>query len=211
MPSHKTIYLVRHADCRQDDIKRYIGQIDLPLNQAGVKQALGLARTLGDIPFTRVYCSDLKRSYDTARIISGDRCPLIDPMPELREIALGVWDGSPMEEIHQMYPQEYKERGIDLVNFRPPGGESFHDLAARIIPLFSKLLNISGEHFIIVGHAGVNRVILCHVLGMPIAHLFRLQQDYACINLVEVAHYGMRLLSMNTSCLKATVPPFSQD
>ena len=198
MPSHKTIYLVRHADCRQDNIKRYIGQIDLPLNQAGVNQALSLARTLRDIPFTRVYCSDLKRSYDTARIISQERCDLIDPIPELREIALGAWDGFPMAEIHQTYPQEYRERGLDLVNFRPPGGESFHDLAARIIPQFRKLVNISGEYDLIVGHAGVNRIILCHVLGIPMAHLFRLQQDYACMNIVEVAHDGMRLLSMNT-------------
>jgi len=211
MPSHKTIYLVRHADCRQDDIKRYIGQVDLPLNQAGVKQALSLALALGDIPFTKVYCSDLKRSYDTARILSGDHCHLIDPMPELREIALGAWDGLPHGRNYQTYPQEYRERGIDLVNFHPPGGESFHDLAARIIPQFNKLLNIPGEYDLIVGHAGVNRIILCHVLGMPIAHLFRLQQDYACMNLVEVAHDGMRLLSMNTSCFTATVPPVSQD
>ena len=39
----------------------------------------------------------------------------------------------------------------------------------------------------IVGHAGVNRLILCNLLGMPIANLFRIAQDYACINTI---HYN---------------------
>ena len=37
----------------------------------------------------------------------------------------------------------------------------------------------------IVAHAGVNRVILCRVLGMDLANLFRLGQDYGSLNLLE--------------------------
>jgi probable phosphoglycerate mutase len=37
----------------------------------------------------------------------------------------------------------------------------------------------------VVGHAGVNRVLLCHLLGMPLGNLFRLGQDYGCCNLLR--------------------------
>lgn len=198
-PCSTILYLIRHADCRQDDVKRYIGQVDLPLNKDGVQQAMFLARTMKDVPISRIYCSDLKRSYDTARIIAADRHELICPVPALREINLGQWDGLAMAEIHQRYPEEYRKRGIDLVNFHPPAGESFHDLAIRIIPQFNKLMDASRGHEVMVGHAGVNRVILCHILGMPMDHIFRLQQDYGGMNIIEKTHDGMRLLSMNTT------------
>lgn len=34
-------------------------------------------------------------------------------------------------------------------------------------------------------HTGVNRMILCHVLGMPPENLFRIKQDYACLNKID--------------------------
>ena len=37
----------------------------------------------------------------------------------------------------------------------------------------------------IAGHAGVNRVILCHLLGAPLANLFQIAQRPACVNVVE--------------------------
>ena len=29
-------------------------------------------------------------------------------------------------------------------------------------------------------------MMLCHLLGMPLENIFRVEQDYACINIVEM-------------------------
>jgi alpha-ribazole phosphatase/probable phosphoglycerate mutase len=36
-----------------------------------------------------------------------------------------------------------------------------------------------------VAHAGVNRVILCDALSLPLQHLFRLDQNYGCLNIID--------------------------
>ena len=91
----------------------------------------------------------------------------------------------PVSEVRRLFPQEYDRRGADLAGYRPAGGESFADLSARVLPAFEEVVQQSGENLLIVGHAGVNRVILCHLLGMPLANLFRLEQEYGCLNILE--------------------------
>jgi probable phosphoglycerate mutase len=43
----------------------------------------------------------------------------------------------------------------------------------------------------------MNQVILCHILGMPLANLCLLRQDYGCMNIIECCKSGMRLRRMN--------------
>jgi len=38
----------------------------------------------------------------------------------------------------------------------------------------------------IVAHGGVNRIILCHLLGIPLENIFRIEQDNACVNIIEL-------------------------
>jgi len=93
-----------------------------------------------------------------------------------------------------------------LVNYRPPGGESFADVHARVVPFFEQIVKANqGGNAFIVGHAGVNRVILCHLLGMPIAYLFRLGQDYGSLSIIDNEKEQMRLIAMNIPVLHKDV------
>jgi probable phosphoglycerate mutase len=180
-----TIYLLRHGDSRPDAVRRFIGRTDNPLNETGRSQAEWWRRSLAGITFDRVYCSDLQRSIETARIIARRvRAPLT-ALPALSEINLGRWDGMPTSEVRRLFPKEYDQRGADLAGYRPPGGESFSDLSARVLPDFEEVVRHISGNLLIVGHAGVNRVVLCHLLGMPLANLFRLDQGYGCLNILE--------------------------
>jgi probable phosphoglycerate mutase len=192
-----TVYLLRHGDCRQDDIKRYVGQADLPLNAEGHIQAAGWRSKLSGIPLHRIFSSDLSRSYETACIIAEGRIEPVQPLSKLREINLGGWDGLTFDEVRRFYPSEYGKRGADLVSYRTPGGECFTDVAARVIPLFEQIVSGATGNVLIVGHAGVNRVILCHILGMPLTNLFRIRQDYGCLNVVDCDRDGMSVQGMN--------------
>jgi GTP:adenosylcobinamide-phosphate guanylyltransferase len=55
---------------------------------------------------------------------------------------------------------------------------------------FKALLPMGGENAIarVIGtfrHAGINRLLLCQSLGTPVAKLFRIGQDYGCVNIIE--------------------------
>jgi probable phosphoglycerate mutase len=203
------IYLLRHGDSRQDDIKRYIGQADLPLNAEGRAQASCWQQKLAHISLERIFCSDLSRSLETARIIAEGRSEPVQPLHKLREINLGAWDGLSFDEVQRLYPSEYERRGTDMVTYRTPGGECFVDLAARVVPIFVEIVRGSAGNLLIVGHAGVNMVIICHILGIPLENLFRIRQDYGCMNIIDFDSHGMRLRKMNLASLDNSPLPFS--
>lgn len=183
----RDIYLIRHgAVPLEGSKKRFVGQLDLPLSSDGIAQVQGLCEELRDIRFTTVFCSDLKRSVATAAILTADRPGVtVLQRPELREIDLGEWEGLSFEEVKGAYPEEFQKRGRDIVHYQPPGGESFFDCTKRVIPAFYSLLHASRGNILLVGHAGVNRIVLCQVLGKSLAELFDIGQGYACLNLIH--------------------------
>jgi len=128
-----SLYLVRHGSIGEATEKRFLGHTEAPLSSRGVQQAEALRDWLQSREFTRVLCSDLIRSHRTAKIIMGSRRPPIEVYPELQEISLGEWDGVSFREIRAKYPEEFKARGADIENWRPPGGESFADCRRRVL------------------------------------------------------------------------------
>ncbi|MHC1698609.1 MAG: histidine phosphatase family protein [Geobacteraceae bacterium] len=191
------VYLLRHGDSRQDSVKRYIGQVDTPLNDTGREQALWWRKELSAIPLLAAYSSDLIRSSETVRIITEGRTIVPTSLPGLREISVGLWEGLPIEEVRKKHPGEYGKRGADPAGHRPPEGESFAELQERIIPLFKSIVQDSEGAILVVGHAGVNRILLCHLLGMPLRNLFRLGQDYGCLNVLVGEKGTFSVRSMN--------------
>jgi probable phosphoglycerate mutase len=120
-----------------------------------------------------------------------------EPLPPLMEINLGGWDGLTVDEVRQRYPGSYEARGRDLARFCPQGGESFADLLHRSWPVFESIATGTAEHVAVVTHSGVNRVLLCRILGMPLENLFRFGQDYGCLNSIHHDGAGYQLDLLN--------------
>lgn len=194
---NKLIYLARHGDIGLGRDKRYIGQSDLSLSALGKNQAILLKELFCRVPLEEIYCSDLGRAQDTADIIASVHQIVPKAHAELRELKMGDWEEKPFSEIKANYPKAFKERGETIANYRPPLGESFSDCYKRVIPLFESLTQSDGTTILIVGHAGVNRVILCHVLGIPLDNVFRLEQSYGCVNLIYKKGSEYRLKWLN--------------
>lgn len=190
-------YLVRHGKIGLDNQKRYIGQSDWELNQEGYQQVKKLQQALKEIHLTQIYCSSLRRTQQTAGILAMDRGLKPFVLPELCEINMGQWEGETFMAIQEKYPQEFLRRGEDVANFRPPEGESFADLQRRVVPVFQQIADRSKDNILMIGHAGVNRVILAHVLGLPLAQIFRFKQDYACLNVISYDGQSFNLEKMN--------------
>jgi probable phosphoglycerate mutase len=204
MPSYalheakKKLLLIRHGQAGDSSAKRYIGQTDIELTNRGVAQARALARRLAPVPLERIVCSDLLRSLQTARFLAEAKGVPLEPDSGLREIFLGSWEGLPMAQVKKNNPQAFEHRGRDLAGYRPPGGESFADLQSRVVPVIRDILAQATGPVAIVGHAGVNRVMLCHWLGLPLDRLFSLGQDPGGLSIVQPTSKGdMRLVALN--------------
>jgi len=191
------IYLLRHGEIEQSEEKRFVGQADLPLNHNGLRQAQEWCEKFKTRSFANIYSSDLNRARQTALIITGHHPEEIRFHSDLREINLGEWEGLSVAEVQTRFPAEWEQREKNLVSFRHPGGESFRDLAARVGPVFNQIRQEGKGNILIVAHAGVNRVILCQILGMPLANLFRLGQDYGSLNLLAPDKNFWRVVAMN--------------
>ncbi len=192
-----TLYLVRHGAIIRVAGRAYIGQIDLPLSEEGVDQAWAMRKWLEPVRFSHVCASDLSRAQRTSKIIVGNRVRSIDSLAALREINLGEWEGVSFEEIKQRFPEEFAARGRDIENWRPPGGESFADCRMRVMDALRAILSTSEGNLLVVGHAGVNRLILCDLLGIPVANLHSIGQDYGCVNIIEFSETRSRLKLLN--------------
>ena len=68
-----------------------------------------------------------------------------------------------------------------------PNGESFPEMRARVLRAFDAIKrDREGRTIAIVSHGGVNRILFAWALQTPDPCLFRLAQDYAAINLLEL-------------------------
>ena len=105
-----------------------------------------------------------------------------------REINLGTWEGLSVTEVQARYPGAYEARGLDLARFRPEGGESFSDVAARAWPALLALAQESEKAaaaqkpMLVVAHAGVNRVLLARAAGLPLDELLSIPQPYGALS-----------------------------
>jgi len=191
------IYLMRHGEIEKQGEQQLVGQVDVPLTDAGLLQARNWRTELRSTQFERIYSSDLQRTRRTAEILAQDRDQPVVTLPQLREINLGQWDGLSRGDVESRYPGEWSKRGADLSEYRPPSGESFADLQARVVPAFLDIVEQAQSDVLIVAHAGVNRVIICHILGAPLTNVFRIGQDYACLNKIQRMGDLIQLVAMN--------------
>ena len=195
---NRILYLLRHGAIQSGaGGKRYLGRTDLPLSAAGVAQARAWAAFFAAGTLNAICSSDLTRCMETARVI-GEACLLpVHAAPAFREIDPGDWDGLRFDAVKARWPDAFRQRGENIDDYRPPGGESFRDLQSRAWSAFETLSRQIRGKTLIVTHAGVIRVLLCRLLVVPLANLFTIEQDYGALTTIEVSPDGCRALATN--------------
>jgi probable phosphoglycerate mutase len=104
-------------------------------------------------PPAAILCSSYRRAGQTARLAFPGRQIIEEPL--LEELNRGVWHTKMPRRIEQLYPGETERREKEGYAYRPPDGESFQDMMARV-QAFMVLLEEGhwGEGFIVaVGHS----------------------------------------------------------
>ena len=72
-----------------------------------------------------------------------------------------------------------------------PGGENLLDVAARVMPVINEVVERHhGQEVLVVGHGGVNRIVLLNAIGAPLAGMFNIEQNYGCLNIIDYYEDG---------------------
>jgi alpha-ribazole phosphatase len=186
-PSQTRLYLARHAQPeRHDEQRRFLGPSNIPLGPEGLAQARALAERLRQASFDAVFSSDLARCLRTAEIVADAAGRSVTTDARLREIDTGFWEGLTQQEAYRRYPKEFAEREDDVTGYPFPGGESFRQLQARVLPALEEIVVAGYSTVLLVAHLGVNRVMLAHLRGVPLAGIFSFSQDYCDFDVVDV-------------------------
>lgn len=193
----RTLYLARHGEAAGGH-GRYIGDTDLPLSDRGRTEARRLGHWLAGKPLGLVASSNLQRARDTAAIAAAYRRVPVRVHPGLREVAMGAWEGLPRAEAAARFPEEHRARGADLANHRLTGGESFTDCRCRALLAVMDILESSTGDLLIVGHAGLNRTLLCLWMDMPLSRMFDIPQDTGAVNVIEIDGPAFRVATVNS-------------
>jgi len=192
-------YLVRHGETEWNAGNRLCGRSDVPLSDAGRRQAARLAQRLKPLPLEAMYSSPLKRALQTASIIAESIGlePIVNP--SLIELDYGSWEGKTYAEVRAKEFETYRAWDADPGKLAPPGGESGEQALKRAAPFLDLLTSRHPQgNVVVVGHRTVWRLIVCHILGLaPSEYRRRLVMDNACMNIIQWWEQGWRLVLLN--------------
>ncbi len=191
MPEPARLYFLRHGQTTWNaDGNRYAGATDVPLTEIGIEQARKGADMIRNLSFDAVYCSGLSRALETAKLaLDGRDIPIVRD-PRLNEMNYGEWEGKTHAEI-LAEPDNHWQDWVADPDARRPGrsGELASELVARVTAFLFDVLQ-PGRAVLAVAHHTTGRLLIAHMLEMPLANYRRLQLDNASLSLFERSERG---------------------
>jgi alpha-ribazole phosphatase len=193
------LMLIRHGETDWNATLRYQGHANIPLNEQGRAQARKAGARLAHYGAAAIYTSDILRAAETAEIVGAATGLTPEPMPNLREIDVGQWEGLTPEELYRRFPEHMAAFDRDPARTVRLGGESYAQLQERALIALNDIHAAypSDELVLAVSHGGTIRALLCHIIGLDLAHFGRLWLDNGSLTELRHGAHGWRLVRLN--------------
>jgi broad specificity phosphatase PhoE len=150
-------WLVRHGETEWSRTGRHTGRTDIPLTDAGRRQALDVRSKLEGHVFARVLSSPRSRALDTARLAGfGD---VVEVDPDLAEWDYGAWEGLTTPQIRETIP------GWTIWPDGARNGETPAQVAARCDRVIARVRAAKGD-VLLFGHGHLLRVLTARWLEL---------------------------------------------
>lgn len=189
-------YLIRHAAAEGNLYRMAHGQFNSTITAQGYRQLAYLRKRFDDIALDAVYGSDLLRAHTTASALYVPRGLEFRPMPQLREIRMGVWEQLTWGEIARQNPTMYYNFNHAPDQFVLEGAESFAEVRERML---AGLHQMAAEHpngtIAATSHGAALRVLLGTLEGMTLAEIGATPYgDNTAVSLLEVEGESVRVV-----------------
>lgn len=157
------VHLIRHT---QPDVAKGVcyGQTDLGVSGSFVKELEEVKKKL-PTSFDALYSSPLRRCRVLSESINEN--PIFDD--RLLEVDFGDWEMKKWDDIPD---QEIVPWMNDFVNTAPPNGESLLEMSQRVKAFWINLIQLKGDHIVVITHAGVIRIIKALDQNIPLEKCF---------------------------------------
>ncbi len=187
-----TTVLLRHGETPLSPQRRFAGRVDIPLTEAGLRQAAAAAQRLADRGgLDVIVTSPLERARRTAEAVAATTGTPLVVEDAWAETDFGEWEGLTFPEVAQRWPDE-AAAWVAHSEVAPPGGESLAAASERILSGLTALLaGHAGETVLIVSHVTPMKILLQHALLAPPAALRRMHLEVASI--CEIDWYDGRM------------------
>lgn len=181
------LYLVRHGETESNKERRYQGWTESPLSKKGARQAEKVGFFLAGQGLEGLYCSDLKRAVNTARVIgagSGLK-PVVNPL--LREIHFGQWEGLTFDQIEGTWGEEINLWLDNPFHKSTPGGEALAEVCGRMQSFLEELEEKipHGQRIAAVSHGGSIRALLYQLLDLDKSSFWDIKIGNASVSLIR--------------------------
>ncbi|TQV83989.1 alpha-ribazole phosphatase family protein [Exilibacterium tricleocarpae] len=188
MSKTTTLDILRHGECEGGQL--YLGSTDVLLTESGWRQMRN-AIDASPAPWQQIITSPLQRCYRFATQLSSDEDLPLMVESRLRETDFGTWEGREVDEVWQTEKSAVIAWIEDPVAASPPEGETTREFFYRVLGGYNRIVNnYRGKRVLLVTHGGVIRMLLAHVLQMPLTAVSRFAVPHACLSRVEVLHTG---------------------
>lgn len=192
-----TFLLIRHG--AHGDLDKVLSgrRAGVPLREDGRVQAARLGAYLADEPVTRIECSPINRTRETATILADALgLPAPEPVDALLEIDFGDWTGRAFADLAG--DPAWDVWNDERATARPPRGELMADARARIVDhLRAMAATHPGELIAIVTHADMVKAVVTDLFGMDLQAMHAFDIDPASVTRVVIGDWGGRVLSLN--------------
>ena len=140
---------------------------------------------LSDMPIAGIYSSPSRRALESAAQRAVDD-PAVNVDERLQEIDFGKLEGLTYHEVASRFPTTHEMWMTDPTTVRFPGGEHFTAMRARVLAAVDDIrIAHAGRTVVNVTHGGVNRIVLAAALRMHARDIFRIDQAYANVSVID--------------------------
>jgi len=170
------LYMMRHGESVANQKHCFAGQMQVPLTEKGEAEAERLGTLLRNIPFDKVYSSDLTRAMRTRELaLPNTECEIT---PLLREIDVGLLAGKTFVECREKYEHLYKKAGGN--DYAQVEGESREAIRARLNAFLNMVMQTQCETVAAFCHGGIIKTMLRIAAGEGV-NAASFQCDNCCI------------------------------
>ena len=192
------LLLVRHGATSNNQENRFTGQTDVDLSSLGHCQAKAVGERLAVEPLGVIVASDLQRTRATAQMIAHYHTLSVQEDANLREMALGEWEGLAYTEVVTRDATRLHRWQTDSANYAPPGGEKATQVRDRVVQTLAYWQEQQpGGTIVWVTHGGVIDVLLCHLLGMDLNRRHQFHLENASITELDLNQKYAVLIRLN--------------